>query len=253
MWWAGGQGTWAGTFFPHVYVQVLGPELIAQLDPAGTAFLHEQTLADVERVHATIQASGEGRGSFYRGFMSIFAIPRKGGPGIDDELFALMNLEKACNSIRFRIAGLAPDQFFRTATDDLPIADLIAQAVDRERAFLAAFQRGVNERNPRIEEPQFTLSLLDHEMAEDLAHFYDLRRMTLNLLTDLSEAQWQRTVTLPDDSTITLEDLALRLQWYDAHMLRSISDQRWKMIKESGVDELRDARMGGKLGANIAQ
>jgi hypothetical protein len=36
-------------------------------------------------------------------------------------------------------------------------------------------------------------------------------------------------------------------------MLRSISKQRWALIGESGVDELRDARMGGKLGANIAQ
>jgi hypothetical protein len=185
--------------------------------------------------------------------MSIFAIPVKGGPGIDDELFALMNLEKACNSVRFRIAGLAPDQFYSTVTDDLPIAELVAQAVDREQAFLAAFQRGLSERNPRIEEPRFTLSFLDHEMAEDLANFYDLRRMTLNLLANMSEAQWQRHVTLPEGTTITLEDLALRLQWYDAHMLRSISKQRWALIGESGVDELRDARMGGKLGANIAQ
>jgi len=185
--------------------------------------------------------------------MSIFAVQRTGGPGIDDELFAMTNLEKACNSIRFRIAGLAPDQFYRTATDDLPIAELIAQAVNREGAFLAAFEHGINERNPRLEEPRFVLSFLDHDMAEDLANFFDLRRMTLNLLTNMSEAQWQRTVTLPEGATITLEDLALRLQWYDAQMLRSISNQRWAMIKESGVDELRDARMGGKLGANIAQ
>jgi hypothetical protein len=185
--------------------------------------------------------------------MSIFAIPVKGGPGIDDELFALANLEKTSNGIRMRIAALAPDQFHRTVTGDLPIADLVAQVVDRERAFLTAFQRGLNERNPRIEEPPPALSLLDHHMAEDLATFYDLRRMTLDLLRNMSEADWQRTVTLPEGATISLEDLALRLQWYDARMLRAISDQRHALMRETGVSELRDMGVAGKLGANIAQ
>jgi hypothetical protein len=185
--------------------------------------------------------------------MSIFALPLRGGPGIDDELFALTNLEKTSNGIRIRIAALAPDQFYRTVTNDPPIADLVAQAVDRERAFLLVFRRGLAERNPRIQELQPGLSLLDHHLGEDLATFYDLRRMTLDLLRNMSEADWQRTVTLPEGSTITLEDLGLRLQWYDAQMLRAISNQRHALIHETGVSELRDMGVAGKLGSNIAQ
>ncbi len=50
-------------FFPRVRVQVIGPDVIAAFDPDGTAFFNINTPADVERVHATIQTSGEGRGS----------------------------------------------------------------------------------------------------------------------------------------------------------------------------------------------
>lgn len=185
--------------------------------------------------------------------MSIFAVPVTGGPGIDDELFALANLEKANNGLRLRIAGLAPDQFYGSATNDLPIADLIALTVDRERAFLAAFQHGLNERTPQIDEPHSALSVLDHELVDDLAAWYDLRRMTLELLRNMSEAQWHRTVRLPEGTTISLEDLALRLQWYDAHLLHSVSAQRRMFIKETGVNDLRDTGVAGKLGSNLGQ
>lgn len=185
--------------------------------------------------------------------MSIFVVPLKGGPGIDDELFALTKLETTSNGIRMRISGLAPDQFYRSVTDDLPIADLIGEAAERERAFLMAFHAGLTQDNPRVEEPQSTILFLDRHLQEDLATFYDLRRMTLDLLRELSEEAWQRTVTLPDGSTVTLEDLALRLQWYDAQMLRAISKQRHALLKETGVSDLRDMGVAGKLGANIAQ
>jgi hypothetical protein len=185
--------------------------------------------------------------------MSIFAVPVKGGPGIDDELFALAKIESFSNNLRLRIAGLAPDQFFRSLTDDLPLADLLALAVDRERAFGVAFRHGIAEHSPRLDEPPVARSLLDHEIAEDLAQLYDLRRATLDMLRSMSEAQWQRQVTLPEGTTITLEDLALRLQWYDAHLLRAASQQRRAFIKETGVSDLRDTGVAGKLGANIGQ
>lgn len=185
--------------------------------------------------------------------MSMFAVPLKGGPGIDDELLAMSKLESTTFSLRLRLSGLAPDQFYRSVTGDPPIAELIAETVAFERLFLSAFHRAIQEDNPRIDLPADEPSFLDRHLAEDLATFYDLRRLTLDLLRNLPEDRWQRTMTLPDGSTITIEDLALRLQWHDAQMLRAVSKQRHALSQETGVSDLRDMGVAGKLGANIAQ
>lgn len=185
--------------------------------------------------------------------MTMFAMPVGPDGGVEDELVALSKMEATCNAIRLRIAGLAPDQLYRGSTDEVTIAEAIANAVDRERAYLDGFQRAQTATAPRLEEPQPGLSVMDRDFADDIASFFDLRRMTLDLLRTLSEEDWQRTVTLPDGHQITLETLALRLQHHDAQMLKAISRQKHKFLKVSGVDELRDMGVAGKLGQNIAQ
>jgi len=173
--------------------------------------------------------------------------------GIDDELFALSKLEATSNAIRLRIAGLAPDQLYNGRDGEPTIAELIAAAVDRERVYCTMFQRGKSETNPRLEEPAPGRSGLDRDFARDLAAFFDLRRMTLDLLRSLSDRDWERKITLPNGETITLEQAAMRLQHHDARMLKTISDQKRRLLRSSGVDELRDMGVAGKLGENLAQ
>lgn len=185
--------------------------------------------------------------------MTIFAQPMFNDGGVDDELLALSKLEATSNAIRLRIAALAPDQLYRGSKDELTIAELIANAVDRERAYLTGFQRARTETAPRLDEPQPGLSVMDRDFADDLAQFFDLRRLTLDALRSLSDREWERTVTLPSGTVMTLEKLAIRLQHHDAHMLKSISNLKHKLLKASGVDELRDMGVAGKLGQNIGQ
>lgn len=185
--------------------------------------------------------------------MTMFAMPTGPDGGINDELLALSKLEATSNAIRLRIAGLAPDQLYRGSARELTIAELIAQAVDRERAYLDGFQRARSEREPRLEEPRPGLAVMDRDFSDDLATFFDLRRMTLDVIRMLGERDWERIVVLPDGSRITLEELALRLQRHDARMLQAISHLKHKYLKVSGVDELRDMGVAGKLGENLGQ
>jgi hypothetical protein len=182
----------------------------------------------------------------------MFAQPT-GGPGVADELLALAKLEATGNAIRLRIAGIAPDQLYRGSMDELTISELIANAVDRERAYLDGFQRALKETNPRLNEPQPGLSFMDRDFAQDLATFFDLRRMTLDILRTYSEANWERSVMLPNGNIIKLEELAIRLQRHDAQMLQAISKQKHKYKQTTGVNQLRDSGMAGKLGENIGQ
>ena len=84
--------------------------------------------------------------------MTMFAqaAPGSGDAPIANQLLALSRLESTPNAIRLRIAGLAPDQLYRGTTDQLSIAEEISLAVDRERAYLAAFQRSQKEAQPRL-------------------------------------------------------------------------------------------------------
>lgn len=183
--------------------------------------------------------------------MTIFAQPMI--DGVDDELLALSKLEATSNAIRLRIAAMAPDQLYRGSRDKPTIAEMIAGAVDREKAYLAGFTRARQETTPRLEDPQPGLSVMDRDFADDLAAFFDLRRMTLDVLRSLNDREWERMVLLPDGTTLTLEKLAIRLQRYDAQMLRTISDLKHTFLRNNGVDELRDMGVAGKLGQNIGQ
>lgn len=185
--------------------------------------------------------------------MTMFAQPMGSDGGINDELLALSKLEATSNAIRLRIAGLAPDQLYNGAPNELPIAELIANAVEREKAYLAGFQRVKAETAPHLAEPQPGLAYMDRDFADDLALFFDLRRLTLDQLRSYSDADWARTVVLPDGATITAEALALRLQRHDAQLLAAISKQKRAFMKTTGVDELRDMGVAGKLGQNLAQ
>lgn len=185
--------------------------------------------------------------------MTMFAQPLGPDGGINDELLALAKLEATGNAIRLRIAGFAPDQLYRGATDELTVAELIADAVERERAHQAAFRRAVAETNPRLEEPQRGLAFMDRDFATDLAQFFDLRRGTLDLLRSYDDETWQRSVTLPDGSIIKLEELAIRLQRHDAQMLKAISKQKHAFKQTTGVNQMRDMGVAGKLGENIGQ
>lgn len=185
--------------------------------------------------------------------MTMFAMPAGPDGGINDELLALAKLEATSNAIRLRIAALAPDQLYRGSGDQLTITELIANSKDREEAYLNGFRRALVEREAQLEEPRPGLSFMDRDFADDIALFFDLRRMTLDTLRMFSEAEWQRTLKLPDGKLITLEELALRLQRHDAHMLQAISKQRHVLLKLSGIDELRDRGMAGKLGQNLGQ
>jgi hypothetical protein len=185
--------------------------------------------------------------------MTSFAQPVASGAGVDEELLALAKLEATCNAIRLRIASLAPDQLYRGTSENVTIAELISEAVEREKAYLAAFRQALAETNPQLEEPRPGLSTMDRDFSDDLAAFFDLRRMTLDVMRTLNDADWQRRVTLPDGSTVTLEWMATTLQRYDAQMLQVLSRQRHALLKMSGVDELRDQGTAGKLGQNLAQ
>jgi hypothetical protein len=169
-----------------------------------------------------------------------------------DELVALSWLESTCNAIRLRIAGLAPDQLYRGTTDQLSIVEEIALVCDRERAYLSAFRHALTESHARLVEPQPGPPLLDREFTDDLAEFFDLRRGTLDVLRTL-DAEWNRTVNLPDGKQVTLRDLAIRLAQLDKRLLRGISEQRRVFLRTTGVDELRDPGVAGKLGPNLGQ
>ncbi len=173
--------------------------------------------------------------------------------GVEDELLALAKLEATGNAIRLRIASLAPDQLYRGSREELTIAELIADAVDRERAYQAAFRRALEETNPRVEEPRRGLAYMDRDFGKDLAEFFDLRRGTLDLLRAYSDETWERTVMLPDGSVITLEDLAIRLQRHDAQMLKAISKQKHVFKRTTGINQLKDMGVAGKLGENLGQ
>jgi hypothetical protein len=185
--------------------------------------------------------------------MTMFAQPMRSERGVDDELLALAKLEATCNAIRLRIARLAPDQLYRGSTSEPSIAELVSAAVDRERAYLNGFRRSGQESKPRLEEPRPGLAFMDRDFAADLAMFFDLRRETLDLLRILSDDDWKRVVELPDGSEVTLETLAIRLQHHDAHMLDGISRQRHAFLKTTGVNDLRDMGVAGKLGDNLGQ
>ena len=187
--------------------------------------------------------------------MTMFAQPlgTSGEEPAPDELIALSRLESTANKIRLRIAGLAPDQLYRGTTEQLSIAEEIGLARDRELAYLRAFRRAQSETAPELDEPQPGPALLDRDFSKDLARFFDLRRETLDLVRSLNEDAWQRLVTLPGGTRVTLRDLAIRLAHHDARMLRGINDQRKVFLQTTGVDELRDFGVAGKLGPNIAQ
>lgn len=185
--------------------------------------------------------------------MSIFVQPLQIDDALEDVLVTLAKLEATSNAIRLRIARLSPDQLYRTVTDDPPIAELVSQAVDREQVYLAAFERMIAQTNPHLEEPRPSEPYLDHDFSEDLARFFDLRRKTLDILRSLNEPDWGRTATLPDGTSVTMRDLAIWLQRHDARLLRSISEQRRAMTQRTGVDDLRDMGVAGKLSPNIAQ
>ncbi len=82
---------------------------------------------------------------------------------------------------------------------------------------------------------------------------FDLRRGTLDLLRTINDEGWSQLVSMPGGGTATLRELAIRLAQQDARMLRTISEQRRVFLRTSGVDELRDAGVAGKLGPNIGQ
>ena len=187
--------------------------------------------------------------------MTMFAQPlsASGEELAPDELVALARLEGTSNAIRLRIAGLAPDQLYRGTVERLSIAEEIALAVDRERAYLAAFRQAQRDSQPELAEPQPGPALLDRDLSDDLAAFFDLRRQTLDLLRTISDDGWEKSITLPDGSRVPLRDIAIRLAQFDATMLRGISDQRRVFLRTTGVNDLRDAGVAGKLGANIAQ
>lgn len=185
--------------------------------------------------------------------MTMFAQPLSSDGGVDDELLALAKLEATANAIRLRIAGMAPDQLYHGSGTNLTIAELIADAVEREKAYGIGFRRALSETAPRLEEPQQGLSYLDRDFADDLALFFDLRRGTLDVLRNYSDRDWERAVTLPNGDLITIERLAIRLQRHDAAMLREISRQKREFKKSNGVNQMRDMGVAGKLGQNIGQ
>jgi hypothetical protein len=185
--------------------------------------------------------------------MTMFAQPISASGGVDEELLALAKLEATSNAIRLRIAGFAPDQLYRGTREEPPVAELIANAVDRERAYLDAFRRAVSETNPRLVEPRPGLADMDRDFADDLARFFDLRRETLNVIRTLAEADFTRPVTLPDGSAVTLGELVMRLQRHDAQMLQLISARKQVFKRITGVDQLRDMGVAGKLGQNLGQ
>ncbi len=187
--------------------------------------------------------------------MTMFAQPlnTSGEESAPDELIALARLESATNAVRLRIAGLAPDQLYRGTTEQLSIAEEIALAVDRERPYLEAFRRAQTEAHPELVEPQPGPMLLDRDFNDDLANWFDLRRGTLDLLRSIDGDGWAKTVTLPGGTRATLRDLAIRLAQLDARMLRSINELRKVFLRSTGVDELRDSGLAGKLGPSIGQ
>ena len=186
---------------------------------------------------------------------TIFAqpLPTSGEEPVPNELIALSRLESTCNTFRIRIAALAPDQLYRGTVDQLSIAEEIALAVDRERAYLEAFRRAQRESRPELIEPQPGPWLLDRDFADDLATFFDLRRETLDLLRIIDDEGWSKTITVPDGTQATLRDLSIRLSQLDVKMLRSITEQRRIFRRTTRVDELRDWGVAGKLGPNIGQ
>lgn len=183
----------------------------------------------------------------------MFAQPMRSEQSVDDELLALAKLEATCNAIRLRIARLAPDQLYRGSPSEPSIAELLSAAVDRERAYLSGLRRATNETRPGLEEPRPGLASMDRDFGDDLAIFFDLRRETLDLMRTFSDGDWQRVVVLPDGKEVTLETLAVRLQHHDAQMLAGISRQRHAFLKTTGVNDLRDYGVAGKLGDNLAQ
>lgn len=187
--------------------------------------------------------------------MTMFAqsLSTSGDEAAPDELIALARLEATPNAIRLRIAALAPDQLYRGTVDQLSIAEEVALAVDRERAYLDAFRRAQSESHPQLIEPQPGPALLDREFDDDLAAFFDLRRGTLDLLRTINDHGWSQIVNIPGGGPATLRQLAIRLAQRDSAMLGTISDQRRGFLRTTGVNELRDGGVAGKLGPNIGQ
>ena len=187
--------------------------------------------------------------------MTLFAQPLRTSSEepAPDELIALARLESTANAVRLRIAALAPDQLYRGTVDELSIAEEVGLAVDRERAYLDAFRRAETEARPQLIEPQPGPALLDREFDDDLAMFFDLRRATLDLLRTINDDGWSQVVSIPGGGSATLRDLAIRLAQRDGAMLRTIRNQRRGFLRTTGVNELRDAGVAGKLGPNIGQ
>ncbi len=179
-------------------------------------------------------------------------LPTSGEAPSSDELIALAKLEATANAIRLRIAGFAPDQLYRGTTDQLSVAEAVSLMVARERAYLAAFQAAQSGSVPTLTEPDASPLFLDTDFADDLAAFFNLRRNTLDLLR-MFGAAWDNEVVLPGGSRSSIRKLAIRLAGQDARMLQTITEQRRVFLRASGVDELRDSGVAGKLGLNIAQ
>ncbi len=187
--------------------------------------------------------------------MTIFSPPtdQGGNDTIPAELIALAHLEGTCNGIRLRIAGLSPDQIYRGTSTDVSIAELLALAVEREKVYLQAFKQVQAGEKPDLVEPEPTGLLLDRVFNDDLSSFFDVRRASLDVLRTVSAEHWENRVTVRGKGEMTLRDLAMRLEQHDAQMINTISTQRRGWLKTSGVDELRDSGVAGKLSPNIAQ
>jgi hypothetical protein len=184
--------------------------------------------------------------------MFSIPLPTSGDAPIPDEMIALSKLEATPNAIRLRIAGFAPDQLYRGTGDQLSVAEAVGNAVDRERAYLDAFRRVQHETTPALVEPKPGPAFLDRDFSDDLALFFDLRRQTLDVLRTFGD-EWDRQVTLPGSTSATVRDLGIRLAEQDARMLRVIGDQRKVFLRTTGVDELRDSGVAGKLGESVGQ
>lgn len=186
--------------------------------------------------------------------MTIFTHPlsSSGDEFVPDELAALARLETTPNAIRLRIAGLAPDQIYRGTPNQHSIAEEVAFAVDRDHAYLDAFQRTQTSGQLQLTEPDPGPTVMDRNFSTDLATFINTRRMILSLTRSFG-SEWDTVIKLPDGKTTTFRELAVHLAQYDQHMLEDISKLRGIFQRTSGVNALRDGGVAGKLGANLAQ
>ncbi len=154
-------------------------------------------------------------------------------PLAHDEIWAMAELEKLRDKLRFRVDGLRPDLLQeRPEGFTLTMVDVISALHAGEKAFNAALREIVQHDNPTLStrfagKPTAYVSV----PFEEVGALLNLREQTLVLLRRLGSEQWNRTVTDPQLGQRTLRDVVVEWANSEIDTLEQLKTMRYTLMQ----------------------